>query len=348
MGRERRSGKPVDKRYRRTQGRVLAALAVVCLAGLGVTAGALAGERERINVVGAATVFPLALASAEAFHVKTGHKTPLVEANGSSAGFRLFCAGLGAEHPDIVTAERPIAADEAAACRQKGISPIEVKIGHQAVVLAKSRRGAALSLTPQQILLALAAEGAGGGNPYKLWSDIDFALPVKPIEVLGPPRTSPHRGVFMDLIMTPKAKRSAKAPEAATALRDDGVFVQVATEDRQVLDRLDRNPDALGIFAFNFQQDNTERLQAVAVDGVAPSAASIADGRYGPSRALYLYVKRQHLDSIPGLRSYVAEIAGEAASGTGGYLTRRGLIPLLPAERAARAEATAGLLPAPN
>lgn len=348
MGRERRSGKPVDKRCSRTQGRVLTALAVVCLAGLGTTAGALAGERERINVVGAATVFPLALASAEAFHVKTGHKTPLVEANGSSAGFRLFCAGLGAEHPDIVTAERPISAGEAAACRQRGISPIEVKIGYQAIVLAKSRRGAALSLTPRQIQLALGAQEAGGGNPYKLWSDIDFALPVKAIEVLGPPRTSPHRGVFMDLIMTPKAKRGAKTSEAATALRDDGIFIQVATEDSQVLDRLDRNPDALGIFAFNFQQDHAERLQAVAVDGVAPSAASIADGRYSPARALYLYVKRQHLDSIPGLRGYVAEIAGEAASGTGGYLTGRGLIPLLPAERAARAEATAGLLPGPN
>lgn len=348
MGLEPTSGKPVDEGYSKTPGRALAALAVVCLAGLGMTAAAAAGERERINVVGAATVFPLALASAEAFHVKTGHKTPLVEANGSAAGFRFFCAGLGAEHPDIVTAERRISAGEAAACRQKGISPIEVKIGYQAIVLAKSRRGAALSLTPRQIRLALAAQQADGGNPYKLWSDIDFALPVKAIEVLGPPPTSRHRSIFADLIMAPGADKDTSSAETAGALRNDGVFIQVATEDKQVLDRLDRNPDALGIFDFNFQQNHATRLQTVAVDGVTPSAASIADGRYGPSRALYLYVKRQHLDSIPGLRDYVAEIAGEAASGSGGYLTRRGLIPLSSAERAARAETAAGLLPGPN
>ncbi len=349
MGRERTSGKPVHKRCSRAPGRGLIALAVVCLAGLDWTADAMAGERERINVVGAATVFPLALASAEAFHVKTGHKTPLVEANGSSAGFRLFCAGLGAEHPDIATAERRISAAEAAACRQRGISFSEVKIGYQGIVLAKSRRGAALNLTPRQIFLALAARGPGGGaNPYKLWSDIDFALPVKPIEMLGPPRTSPRRDAFMELIMTPAAGGGETVSEDATALRDDGVFTQVATEDLQVLDRLDRNPDALGIFGFTFQQNNAARLQAVAIDGVVPTSGSIADRSYGPSRALYLYVKREQMNSIPGLRDYVAEITGERASGPGGYLIRRGLIPLLPAERAARAEAASGLLPAAN
>ncbi|NIA71939.1 phosphate ABC transporter substrate-binding protein [Pelagibius litoralis] len=320
-------------------------LALTGLILAGGLAEAQADTRERIRIVGSGTVFPLAVAAAENFSVKAGFAAPLVEKNGTAEGFKLFCAGVGVEHPDVVTAERRASAAEVAACRQKGISLAEIKIGHQAIVLAKSRRGAALSLTPKQVLLAMAQQvpsnGSLAANPYRLWSDIDFSLPVTPIEVLSPPLTSPQRDAFTALMMAPAAATlpPLRGLESIAALRGDGAVTEVAADDVQAFARLDANPDALVILGFTFQQQNAGRLQPVAINGVVPSAASIADGSYGPVRALYFYIKREHLSVIPGLRDYPGELAGEAASGSDGYLVRRGLIPLPPAERGGLVEA---------
>lgn len=323
------------------------ALASVLLAA--APSDAQADTRERIRIVGSATVFPLAVAVAENFSLRSGFPAPVVEKNGTTEGFKLFCAGIGPEHPDVVTAERPATAAEIAACRQRGISLAEIRIGHQAIVLAKARAGTALSLTPQQVFLAVAQQVPSNGrllaNPYRLWSDIDFALPVAPIEVLAPPLTSRQRDALTALLMAPAAAKLSglKGLQNVSALRSDGAVTEVAADDAQALARLEARPDALAVFGFTFLQQHAGRLQAVAINGVSPTTASIADGSYTPARPLYFYVKREHLTMMAGLRDYAAELAGEAASGRDGYLVRRGLIPLPPGERGGLIEAAARL-----
>lgn len=336
---------------------LLLVLIVLILAAQPMPASA--DGRERIRIVGSETVFPLAVAAAEAFSVKTRFVTPVVEANGSEVGFALFCAGKGVQHPDMATAVRPMTRSELAKCRQRGISVAEIKFGHRAVVLAQSRRGQAVSLTRQQIFKALAAEvpidGKAVINPYKLWSDIDFALPVKPIAVAGPAPLSRDRKYFGELIMAPAAqglmrvtsRSAAKEEKGSPGLRADGVF-SATDHDVQTLSRLVANPDALGVVGFTFLQQNADSLQATQVDGVTPSAVTIATGAYGPSSPFFLYVKRENLRVIPGIQDYVAEITSEAASGDQGYLVQRGLIPLPPAERAALQDTARQLSPIRN
>jgi phosphate transport system substrate-binding protein len=50
---------------------------------------------------------------------------------------------------------------------------------------------------------------------------------------------------------------------------------------------------------------------------------------------LYFYVKKAHVELIPGIREYLKEFTSDTAWGDYGYLSDKGLIPLPAEERAA-------------
>ncbi|MGD1878500.1 MAG: PstS family phosphate ABC transporter substrate-binding protein [Kiloniellaceae bacterium] len=332
-------------------------LAVAALAGLVMAAPAIAEARDQIRIVGSSTVFPFSTAVAEAFGRSTSFKTPVVESTGSGGGMKLFCAGVGTEHPDITNASRRMKKSEFETCTKNGITVTEVKVGFDGIVLANSKAAEPLSLTKKQIFLALAKTVPVNGklvdNPNKMWSDIDPSLPKIKIEVLGPPPTSGTRDAFVELVMDEAAEEfpEIKALDknafkvAAQSIREDGAFVEAGENDNLIVQKLEANPDALGIFGFSFLDQNADKLQGSTVEGVAPEFENIASGKYGVSRSLYFYVKQEHVGTIPGIKEYVAEFTSEKAWGTEGYLVEKGLIPLPDADRKAMHDSANGLAP---
>ena len=332
-------------------------LAVAALAGLVMAAPAIAEARDQIRIVGSSTVFPFSTAVAEAFGRSTSFKTPVVESTGSGGGMKLFCAGVGTEHPDITNASRRMKKSEFETCTKNGITVTEVKVGFDGIVLANSKDAKPLSLTKKEIFLALAktvpVNGKLVANPYKMWSDIDPSLPKVKIEVLGPPPTSGTRDAFVELVMDEAAEEfpEIKALDkdafkvAAQSMREDGAFVEAGENDNLIVQKLEANPDAVGIFGFSFLDQNADKLQGSTVDGVAPEFENIASGKYGVSRSLYFYVKQEHVGTIPGIKEYVAEFTSEKAWGNDGYLVEKGLIPLPAADRKAMHDAANGLAP---
>ena len=332
-------------------------LAVLPFSQLAVTAHA----RDQIHIVGSSTVFPFATAVAERFGRSAGFKTPVVESTGSGGGLKLFCQGTGAQTPDIANSSRRIKPTEVELCATNGVKQIvEVKIGFDGIVLASSKRAAQSKLTLQQVFLALAKQVPVNGtlvaNPYKLWSDIDKSLPAMKIEVLSPPPTSGTRDAFVEIAMEGGARtipmleamhaKDEKAFQAvAHAIREDGAYVEAGENDNLIVQTLEANPKALGIFGFSFLDQNADKIQGSLVNGVAPTFEAIADGKYAISRSLYFYVKSAHIGKIPGLREYIHEFTSEAASGDEGYLSDRGLIPLPAADRKAERESSVKLTP---
>ncbi len=332
-------------------------LAVLPFSQLAVTAHA----RDQIHIVGSSTVFPFATAVAERFGRTAGFKTPVVESTGSGGGLKLFCQGTGAQTPDIANSSRRIKPTEVELCATNGVKQIvEVKIGFDGIVLASSKRAAQSKLTLQQVFLALAKQVPVNGklvaNPYKLWSDIDKSLPAVKIEVVGPPPTSGTRDAFVEIAMEGGARtipmleamhaKDEKAFQAvAHAIREDGAYVEAGENDNLIVQKLEANPKALGIFGFSFLDQNADKIQGSLVNGVAPTFEAIADGKYAVSRSLYFYVKSAHIGKIPGLREYIHEFTSEAASGDEGYLSDRGLIPLPAADRKAVRESSVALTP---
>lgn len=312
---------------------------------------AVTSGRDQIKIVGSSTVYPFATTVAENFGRTTKFKTPIVEATGSGGGLKLFCSGLGANHPDIANASRRIKASEVQRCADSGINDIvEVKIGYDGIVLANSRKSAPMQLGLKDVFLALAKnvpDGNGGTieNPYTTWKEVNPALPDTKIEVMGPPPTSGTRDAFVELAMEggcksfdwikalKKSDKNAYKALCHTIREDDG-FVEAGENDNLIVQKLNANPSAFGIFGFSFLDQNADSVQGSIVDGTPPTFENIADGSYPVSRSLYFYAKKDNVGVVPGITEYLSEFTSERASGPDGYLADKGLIPMNDAERA--------------
>jgi phosphate transport system substrate-binding protein len=323
---------------------------------LALTAG-IAQAREQIRIVGSSTVYPFTTAVAEQFGKTGGFKTPVVESTGTGGGMKLFCAGIGADHPDFTNASRQIKKSEFEDCGKHGVTDIvEIKVGFDGLTVANSKAGPDLAFTKQQIFLALAKEvpdkdGKLVANPYKSWKDIDPSLPDEKIEVLGPPPTSGTRDSFVELVMekgaesidTLKAlkKADAKAFEKVwKSIREDGAYIDAGENDNLIVQKLEANPLAVGVFGYSFLEENQSKIKGAKVEGVAPSYEAIASGEYKVSRPLFIYAKKQHVGTIPGMVEFVKEYVSDKALGEDGYLAAKGLV-TLPGDEAKKTKAAA-------
>ena len=320
--------------------------------------------RDYITVVGSSTVFPFATTVAENFGRSTSFKTPKIESTGSGGGLKLFCSGVGVDHPDITNASRRIKGSEFDKCQANGVQDIvEVKIGYDGIAIANSKDTGQYDLTPKDIFLALAKDvpdPKGGeklvANPYNTWKEVNDALPDAKIEVLGPPPTSGTRDAFVELAMEAgckkfdfikamKKKDKKMYKGVCHGVREDGAYIEAGENDNLIVQKLQANPQALGIFGFSFLDQNTDKIQGSKVNGVVPTFESIAAGDYPVSRSLYFYVKKAHAGTIPGIEEYVAEFTNDKAWGEEGYLADKGLIPLPDDMRGKVAKSAQGMEP---
>lgn len=305
-----------------------------------------AGVRDQITAVGSSTVYPFTTIIAERFVAADPEaKAPVIESTGTGAGMKLFCAGIGAGHPDIENASRRMKASEYRDCAAHGADALlEVPIGIDGIAFAESKHGPRFALTTADIYRALAARPGGQANSARTWRDVNPALPPMPIQVYGPPATSGTRDALAELIMTrgcdavePGAAALApRDPEAhhrlCTRIREDGAYIDAGENDNLIVQKLQSNPNAIGIFGYSYLEENRHIVDGVAINGVAPSYQAIAEDRYPGSRPLYVYVKKAHLDAIPGLRQFLILYADNW--GQSGPLVRRGLIASPPSVQA--------------
>lgn len=323
---------------------------IAATALLTFTAGGAALADDQINIVGSSTVFPFSTAVAERFGKSTDFKTPIVESTGSGGGLKLFCAGPGLDTPDITNASRRIKASEVALCAKNGVNDIvEAKIGYDGIVFANSSKSDQVELTLKDIFMALAkdvpgAEGELTPNTFKTWADVNPALPNVKIEVLGPPPTSGTRDAFVELAMEggcktiPWVKALKKQDKKAYkslchTIREDGAYVEAGENDNLIVQKLDANPNAFGIFGYSFLEQNSDLVQGSVVNGVEPEFEEIAEGAYPIARSLYFYIKKSHVGQVDGLPEFLAEFTADDTWGDEGYLTDKGLIPMTEEER---------------
>ncbi|PPB81498.1 phosphate transport system substrate-binding protein [Albidovulum inexpectatum] len=320
-----------------------AKLSTSFLAVLAVSATA-AAARDQIRIVGSSTVFPYTQAVAEQFVNNTGAPSPIVESTGTGGGMKIFCEGVGEQFPDITGASRAMKKSEYDLCQQNGVTDIsEALIGFDGLSLAISRdNDFDWDLTLGEVYLALAAQVPVNGewvdNPYRKWSEINPDLPDVDILAYGPPPTSGTRDAFVELAMHAGCEEldyvknggfdSKWVEENCSRMRTDGPFVEAGENDNLIVQRLEADPHALGIFGYSFLYENLDKLKGVKIEGVEPSADTIADKSYPISRPLFIYIKNAHRGVIPNLEEFIEEYMSDDALEPGGYLSERGLVPL--------------------
>ena len=335
-----------------------AAAGLVLAAGLGAAPAHAA--RDYVWAAGSSTVFPFATRVSEQFARKSGMKAPKIESLGTGGGIKLFCSGVGDGFPDIATASRRMKRSEFDACAAKGVKDIiELKVGFDGIVVAVDKRAPDYAFTTSALYLGLAAKvlryGQYQANPYKTWPEIANGLPKGRIQVYGPPPSSGTRDAFVELAieagaLTYPANKALKESdekrfkEMVNPLRKDG-WIDSGENDNAIVQTLTKTPGALGVFGWSFLEENMDKVKGASVNGVKPSVNSISDGSYPLSRSLFIYVKKSNLGVTKGLREYVAEFVSDAATGRGGYLKERGLIPLPAAQHEANKAAVRTLTP---
>lgn len=317
------------------------AVAILCAAA--VTAQA----RDRIRIVGSSTVFPYTQRVAEEFAKAGTFPTPDVSSTGTGGGMALFCRGRGPRHPDITGASRRMTRAEWEDCRRSGIHHIsELLIGLDGLTLATSKNASAFQLTLRDVYTALAARvpvnGAIVPNPHERWSDIRPELPATAIVVIGPPKTSGTRDAFVELAMQRgcatypeltalRARDPAEWTDICGRMRTDGAYVEAGEKDDEIVARVKRNPNEIGIFGYSYFHESEADLTAVAIEGVTPDVHTIQSGDYPLARPLYIYIKNDNRDLVPGITEFIE--AFRQGSADGGYLFGLGLVPLADDDR---------------
>ena len=310
------------------------ALTTAALAVSLATVAAPAMARDTINIVGSSTVYPFATVVAERFGRNTDFPTPKLESTGSGGGLKLFCAGVGVQHPDITNSSRRMKESEFENCNANGVEKItEVKIGSDGIVLAQSKDAAKWDLSLKEIYLALAKDvpdPKGGdklvANPYKKWSDIDSSLPDMAISVMGPPPTSGTRDAFVEIAMEGgckefpfiKSMEEDAFKSACHSMREDGPFIEAGENDNLIVQKLIGDTGMYGVFGYSFLEENADRLQAATLNGMIPTAEAIAADEYPVARSLFFYVKKAHVGVVPGIEGYIKEFTSERAWGPDG------------------------------
>ena len=299
-------------------------------------------SRDQIKIVGSSTVYPYATVVAEKFGKSGKFKTPVIESTGTGGGMKLFCAGVGVNHPDVTNASRAIKPKEKALCEKNGVSEIiEIVVGNDGISFAHAVSAPDADFTKEQLWRALASKVDVDGklveNPYKKWSDIDASLPNKKIEILIAPPTSGTRDAWNSLVMGKGCTKTAKslydaagkkAKKECAKMREDGYAVEAGENDTLIVQKLTANPDAYGFFGYSYYLANKDKIKAAAINGVKPSLEGIQDYSYPIARPLFFYVKKAHIGVVPGVQEFLKEFTSKKSMGPRGYLTDIGLVPL--------------------
>lgn len=330
-------------RQRRHAILTLKVFALLVVAGLLLWAmpmNALAGPRTVIRMVGSSTMFRMSSYVAEQFGRTRQFATPIVESTGTGGGFKQFCGGISDQYPDILAASRPITESERQSCARHDVEQVvELEVGTGGLLVVNSDRAPMLNLTSHALWRAIAekipVDGKLVGNPYKTWDQVDPILPKLPILVYGPPPTSGTRDALVGMVFEPacatepliQALPADQRRDICYRVREDGAYVDAGESDDSMLRRVAANPKAVGIIGFHAVVEDPS-IQASPVDGISPNVVSIMSGHYPLVRNLYIYVKGDNLDRIPGLADFVQLYTSDRMIGQNGELVDNGLVPL--------------------
>jgi phosphate transport system substrate-binding protein len=297
--------------------------------------------REQIRIVGSSAALGFVETVAQQFVSHWGGVKPSVEVTGAGAGFELFCAGVGFEHPDIVTTSRRMTDTERALCARNGITEItEIEFGRDAVVLAHAGREPRIDLTLGQLFAALAAQTVTSGglrsNTNDLWSEVDPALPAVEILVMTPEPNSGAAFTFQEMALMEGCKahpgtRGLQQQEidvACRSIRRDGHVEDALQREDKVVAWLQENDHGYALTDYSTYQDYAHLIVVNPIESVMPSEATIGNRRYPLVTGLYMYVKDRHVKPIPALQQFVYELTSERALAPEGYLAQQGLVAL--------------------
>jgi phosphate transport system substrate-binding protein len=244
---------------------------------------------QTIENKGSDTLVNLALAWAEAY---TGARPDVrisVTGGGSGTGIAAMINGT----VDIANASRAMKSEEIEAAEENGITPIEFSVALDAIAVVVHPSNPVDGLTLQQISDMYTRKITN-------WSEVGGE--DRPIVLLSRESNSGTYVYFLENVVRMGDKESELlfSPDTLLMPSSEGI----STEVRQ-------NPNAIGYDGLGYVTDD-QKMVAVALTGdgpyVLPSVATVNDGSYPVSRALYMYTAGEPQGQI---KDYVDWVLGQ-------------------------------------
>jgi phosphate binding protein len=243
---------------------------------------------------GSSTVFPLSEAMAERF-VDEGYAGNItIDSIGTGAGFERFCV---AGESDISNASRPINEEEVASCVAINRTPIEFRVGTDALAVVVNPENEFLSdVSLEQLALIFSSETTN-------WSDVDPSWPAEPILRFSPGTDSGTFDYFVEAVMTPAFEEQGE--EAGEAALLDAANLQLSEDDNVLVQGVEGSPFAIGYFGYAYYEENADRLKILNIEGVEPSAESVDAGEYPLARPLFIYSDATVMQEKPQVAAFI-------------------------------------------
>lgn len=247
-----------------------------------------------IVTAGSSTVFPLSEAVAALFEDEGYGGRITIDSIGSGAGFERFCE---AGESDISNASRPIKDEEVAQCEAIGRTPIEFRVGTDALAVSVSTGNYFLDegLTLEQLAVAF--------STAETWADVDASFPAHPIALFSPGTDSGTFDYFVEEVFEEDPEPLLGADPQLS--EDDNILVQGIAGDGCTEGDVSTTC-AIGYFGFAFLVENQDVIKALPIEGVEPNAENVDNGEYPLARPLFMYSDAGIIAEKPQVGQYLA------------------------------------------
>ena len=237
-----------------------------------------------IIIAGSSTVYPLTERMAELF-TQDGFKGQItIDSIGTGAGFERFCK---AGETDISNASRPIKSEEVENCKAIGRTPIEFRVGTDALAVVVSAENDFLeNLTKEQLADIFSGK-------VKKWSEVDPSFPDQPIQLFSPGTDSGTFDYFVEEIFK-------KDPQPILSANP-----QLSEDDNVLAKGVEGSPYAIGYFGYAYYASDRGKLRAIKIEGVEPTEETAEGGTYPLARPLFIYSDAKIMQEKPQVNAFI-------------------------------------------
>ncbi|MFT6071045.1 MAG: phosphate transport system substrate-binding protein [Bacteriovoracaceae bacterium] len=269
---------------------------------LALDAFAASKMKGKVSIDGSSTVFPITEAIAEEFRAEYPRVRVNIGVSGTGGGFKKFTTG----EIDINNASRTIKDKEKSKAAKNKVDYAVIAVAYDGItVVINNNNTWAKNMTKKDLRRLWDA-----GSKITTWKQLNSAWPDRKIKLYGPGTDS---GTF-DYFTKAINGKSGKCRFDFMKSEDDNVLVSGVAGDI----------DAIGFFGYAYYKENKKKLQAVAIDGVAPDMKTINNGSYKPlSRPIFIYVNKASYKR-PEVKAFVDFYINSAS----GLVSEVGYVPL--------------------
>ena len=241
--------------------------------------------KAAIVTAGSSTVFPLSEAIAEMFRDEGYKDNITIDSIGSGAGFERFCK---TGETDISNASRAIKSSEVDSCKAIGREPVEFRVGTDALTVVVSKQNTFLTNVTKEELAKIFSTAA------VKWSDVNASWPNENILRFSPGTDSGTFDYFVEVVLEKKKE-----------LLLDAANVQLSEDDNVLVQGVLGSPYAIGYFGYAYYQENAGKMNALSINGVAPTRETVDGGTYPLARPLFIYSTAKIMSEKSQVASFI-------------------------------------------